>query len=76
MALAAGLFTIRIHRLRSYAVIEIAFGLATCWDTIARSGNYIDPLKLGTSVYLMIRGLDNMRKDIDERKRRTAASVK
>jgi len=71
MATALLLFTLKIKYLRGYSVLEVIFALTVTYQTMSSTADLITPtqaLGLLTSVYLLIRGIDNFRKDLDERK--------
>lgn len=73
--LAAWLFRLKIRRLRWYALLEISFGLVATEQAITRLADRIQPvdvLTLLTSAYLLIRGMDNFKKDMEERKKKVA----
>src|ERR1017187_10168004 len=70
LTIAGLLFLLRMKALRSYAVMEISFGLAFSAATLYRMKDQIEVVEatvLGTAIYLLIRGLDNFKKDLDER---------
>jgi hypothetical protein len=72
ITLAVVLFIVKIIRLRFYAVIEILFAIFGTVHTMSKLKDVIEPVELltiFTAVYLLIRGLDNFKKDLDERKR-------
>jgi hypothetical protein len=59
--------------LRGYAILEMAFALGFAFRTV--SGLFVEEPELQvlavlTSAYLMIRAMDNFRKDLDERRKR------
>ena len=69
--LSAGMFWVKIRGLRVYAVVEIGFALCVAGQTLYGLGDFIEPvqsLSLLASVYLLIRGMDNFKKDLDSRK--------
>lgn len=65
------LFSIKVFALRIYAILEIAFSVCVAAHTMYRLNDRIEPSELiilVTTVYLMIRGMDNFMKSNDERK--------
>ena len=73
--MAALLFALKVVRLRIYALLEIAFGVTATGQTTYGLKDVISPIQLLTiltSAYLLIRGLDNFKKDSDARKERKA----
>lgn len=53
----------------SYGLFETAFGLAAVWyslshDIVAEGGHTVGAIKLGASIYVFIRGLDNAQKGL------------
>jgi hypothetical protein len=72
VALASGLFFMKVTNLRAYASLELLFAAGMATKTMHDLKPQMQPsemLTLGTSAYLIIRGLDNFKKDIDERKK-------
>ena len=70
---AGTLVTVRVKYLRGYAVLEIMFGLAAAVQTMQSLQDTVSPVQLVgivASVYLIIRGLDNFKKDVDARRER------
>ena len=76
LALARGLFFVKVHHLRTYACMEILFATGMAAKTMHDMKAEIPPvdmLTIGTSAYLVIRGMDNYKKDLDTRKVSTQA---
>ncbi len=71
------LFVVKLRWLRAYAVLELLFAVSVTGGTMYTLGDEIQPVQvlvLPASAYLLIRGLDNFKKDLDERKRKACAS--
>lgn len=65
------MFLVKIHALRSYAVIELLFAIGVLVhsiESIKDDADTTQTLALLAGVYLLIRGMDNYRKDLDARK--------
>jgi hypothetical protein len=63
-----------VKYLRGYAVLEVLFALFMTYQTMSRTNDMITPVQalgLMASVYLLIRGFDNYKKDLDERNKKT-----
>lgn len=70
-SVAGGLFFLKVSYLRIYSLLEIGFALTLSARTMWNLGDEIDPMEaLGimTAAYLVIRGLDNFKKDLDARR--------
>jgi hypothetical protein len=70
VGLASALFVLKTHRLRTYAAIEILFAVVLSIGTTYRMGDDVAPFDLAAlvaAVYVLIRGMDNFKKDRDER---------
>lgn len=70
-SVAGGLFFLKVNYLRIYSLLEISFALTLSARTMWRLGDEIDPmeaLEIMTAAYLIIRGLDNFKKDLDTRR--------
>lgn len=66
-ALSLILYWVRCKALVVYAIAEIIFAFLFCASTLASMGDFVEPVKLLsliTSIYLFIRGLDNLGKGI------------
>ena len=64
------MFVVKINALRSYAVIELLFAIAVLVHTIGsitKDADTAQTLALLAGVYLLIRGMDNYKKDRDAR---------
>lgn len=71
--LASGLFYVKIAALRLYAIVELMFALVMALKGIRDLRSDVlspDMLAIGSSAYLIIRGLDDLKKDFDERRSR------
>ncbi len=71
IAVACGLFALKVLALRIYALIEIVFAIAICLQTMSGMTDVISHVQafgIATSAYLLVRGLDNFKKGLDERK--------
>jgi hypothetical protein len=71
LLLGALLFFIKVRSLRWYAVLELVFAIVVAAQTIAGFDEQISPTQLlgfMAGAYLVIRGLDNFKKDWDARK--------
>lgn len=69
--LSSGLFFLKVKNLRTYACLEIVFAATVAAQTMYGLRDEIDGLQalgLLTASYLLIRGLDNFKKDLDERR--------
>jgi len=65
-------FFLKVSALRVYSFIELLFAAGLTIFTLDRLHNTATPfevLSLMSSVYLFIRGMDNLKKDVDERAR-------
>jgi hypothetical protein len=65
-------FILKNKLLRLYAVAEITFSLGVAIRTMSELGAEItgfQSLTIFSAVYLLIRGMDNFKKDLDERKK-------
>jgi hypothetical protein len=70
-SVAGALFFVKVNYLRIYSLLEISFALTLAARTIWRLGDEIDALEgleIMTAAYLVIRGLDNFKKDLDARR--------
>ena len=70
MVLSCLLFIMKVKALRWYALVELIFALTVSATTLYSLNDVESPLRLvgiGTAIYLIIRGLDNFKKDLDER---------
>jgi len=68
--MAGSLFTMKVRELRTYALVELAFAVILAATTLFRLKNSIlfeELLTIGAAIYVMIRGMDNFKKDFDER---------
>jgi hypothetical protein len=71
-SVAGALFYLKVNYLRIYSLFEISFALTLSARTMWRLGDEIDAmeaLEIMTAAYLVIRGLDNFKKDLDARRR-------
>jgi len=71
--IAIQLFRIKLASLRLYAILEVAFGLISAQQTVGKLKDTISPveaLTLFASAYLLIKGMDDYKKDRDERKKK------
>jgi hypothetical protein len=71
LIVSAILFRVKVTDLRTYAILECAFAMTACFMTMKGMADQVQPvqlLALATSAYLVIRGMDNFKKDLDERK--------
>ena len=69
------MFLLKVQGPRYYALLEIGFGIAFSASTLYKLQDQIrtaDAAVLGTAIYLLIRGFDNFKKDLDERRKRKA----
>jgi hypothetical protein len=65
------LFALKLYFLRAYAAFEVIFAVAMSAASMYRMKDqveYIDLLGMMASCYLIIRGLDNFKKGMDEHK--------
>jgi len=72
------LYGLKLKALLVYAIVEIFFALIVCVNTIAPMGNYVEPVQivgLFTSVYLVVRGLDNLSKGVQARNKLDKSST-
>jgi hypothetical protein len=62
IAVGCGLYWLRCTRRVMYALLELGFGMATAWTAvgIAWNGGLAAYGAVGGSVYLIVRGLDNL----------------
>lgn len=66
------LFRMKVAWLRGYAVIEMLFASVFSARTLFLLTDQINPVESLTvmaGIYLMVRGMDNFKKDLDERKK-------
>jgi len=79
VTVAGLLFSLKVKGLRYYALLEMAFALASSIATLYKMQDQIqlaDAAVLGTAIYLLIRGLDNFKKDVDDRKQKAEEAAK
>ena len=70
VGLGSGLFVLKIRRLRVYAIVEITFAILLSAGTMYRMTDRVAPFELAAlmaAVYVLIRGMDNLKKDLDTR---------
>ena len=68
--LSALLFFLKVKWLRVYALMELAFATVFCAGSLLNAGDRVSPVQtlgLFAGVYVIIRGLDNFKKDRDAR---------
>jgi hypothetical protein len=71
VTVALVMFTVKVHALRVYAVIELLFAIAVLVQAIgaiSKDADTAQTLTLIAGVYLLIRGMDNFKKDMDARR--------
>ncbi len=64
------LFAVRVKNLRAYAVVEMVFALIVAAQTMNSLGDTVSPIQLvavAAAVYLLVRGMDNFKRDWDAR---------
>jgi hypothetical protein len=64
------LFWVKLKQLRYYALIEGAFALGVCIQTLVGFSDYISPAQVAglfAAAYLFIRAADNFHKDLEKR---------
>jgi hypothetical protein len=69
--LAGSLFAVKVRHLRSYATLELGFAVVLAAHTMWNLTDVIEPVQalgLLTAAYLIVRGLDNFKKDLDARR--------
>jgi len=73
------LFTVKISRPMIYGALEGIFAIGSCAVSLSIMSDFIDLphiIVLITSIYLMVRALDNIKKGLDARRHKPGAAEK
>jgi len=76
--LSSLLFWLKVTALRIYAYLEMAFALVVSAQSMYSLGDVVEPIRLFgllTAIYFMVRGMDNFKKDLDERRKQRPATT-